>query len=519
MRIQRNVLSGYAYFTFFIISLSILHGQTTEPASSSAKPNFVIILADDLGYGDIGVYRELHQGKDDKPEAYKYTPNLDSLAKEGVMFSRAYATGWCAPSRQVILSGMWVGRKSATEQPWLGNRLRKMGYSTGLVGKVHGENPIHKCYGNTDSQRAEFDDGLFFNGGARPSYLQKGEMFPTRIGLKPSQFVAAGGEYITDLFTDQAVDFIRRNQNNPFMLYIAHTAPHSPLQGKPEDMRKLFPDRFKSMSDQEIRESSTKKDDVALMADHYSGMVYGLDRGVGRVMEALRKYKIDDNTVVIITSDNGAIEGSNYPFDGHKWDGLEGGIRVPMIIWSKNLIASDVSNSVCDRMVSLADIVPTVMAATGSNEKLPTDGIDLIPYLAEEKTWPENRRYLITNSCYTFQNTGAMDFGFEYEKKQQLMQCVYITDESKIITWNPNKTKNIGMVYKELPNIVGNEAANLIMKEETPKNGVVPEGGQGLDLFKEMIDLIKKSDGDILQTWSSATQKELANYKWWWEQE
>lgn len=517
MRRKRKVLLSNAGFVFSIIVLSAFHIQAFEPASNSPQPNFVIILADDLGYGDIGAYRELHKGEDDKPEVYKYTPNLDRLAKEGIMCSRAYATGWCAPSRQVLLSGMWVGRKSAREHPWLGNRLRRMGYTTCLVGKVHGNYPIQRCYENINPLMAEFDDGLFFNGGARQSYMKKGETFPMRIGPKTSQFVAEGGEYITDLFTDHAVGFIKRNQNKPFMLYIAHTAPHSPLQGKPEDMRKLFPGRFGNMSDEEICSSATKRDDDALMAAHYTGMVYGLDRGIDRVMETLRSCNIADNTVVIIASDNGAIDGSNYPLDGHKWDGLEGGIRVPMIVWSKYLMDSDASGSVCDRMVSLADIVPTVMAAAGSTEKLHADGIDLIPCLTGVQPWPPKRRYLITNSCYTFQNTGAMDFGFEYQEKQQLMQCVYITDESKIISWNPNKTKNIGVVYRDLPNITDQETSNILMQEETPKDGVVPKSGPGLDLFNEMKDVIKSSNGDILQTWSCATPQELANYKWWWE--
>ncbi|MGB5821135.1 MAG: sulfatase-like hydrolase/transferase [Saonia sp.] len=517
MRLKRNALSSFKGFVFCITLLPTLHAQTTDSASSSTQPNFVIILADDLGYGDIGAYRKLNGGVDNKPEAYKYTPNMDRLANEGVMFSRAYATGWCAPSRQVLLSGMWVGRKSATEQPWLGNRFRKMGYTTGLVGKVHGKYPIERCYDNTNPVSAEFDDGLFFNGGARPSYMKKGEVLPMRRALKPSEYIAGEGEYITDLFTDHAVDFIKRNQNNPFMLYIAHTAPHSPLQGKPEDMRKLFPDRFGSMSDEEIRKSATKKSNDALMADHYTGMVYGLDRNIGRVMETLRAFEIADNTVVIIVSDNGAIEGSNYPLDGHKWDGLEGGIRVPMIIWSKEFMESEASGSVCDRMVSLADVVPTTLAAAGSTEKLQTDGMNLIPHLTGGKPWPEHRRYLITNSCYTFQNTGAMDFGFEYNNGQQLMQCVYITDESKIISWNPNKTKNIGVVYKELPNITSKGSFNILIKEETPKDGVVPKSGPGLNLFNEMIGVIINSDGDVLQTWSCATPKELANYKWWWE--
>lgn len=513
----RKAPAFYSGLIFSMLFTPVQKAQATKLESRPAQPNFIIILADDLGYGDIGAFRELQKGMDNKPEAYKHTPQLDKLAKEGVRFGRAYATGWCAPSRQVLLSGMWVGRKSARENPWLGNRLRKMGYTTGVVGKVHGDYPIQRCFENTDSLSKEFDDGFFFNGGARPSYLKKGDTFPVRVGSKSSAFVAEGGEHITDVFTNHAVDFIKRNQHNPFMLYIAHTAPHSPLQGAPEDMRRLFPEQFGGLSDNEIRATATRKDDNTLMAAHFAAMVYGLDRGLGKVIETLENYNLAENTIIIFTSDNGAIDGSNYPLDGHKWDGLEGGIRVPMIIWSKKLAESKASGTICDRMVSLADISPTVLTSAGYSGHVQTDGINLISRLTSEENWPEKRRYLITNSCYTFQNTGALDFGFEYSKGQQLMQCVYITEQSKIISWNPNKTKNIGVVYRELPDITKERDVEVLMKEQTPKEGVVPKGGPGLDLFNEMVGVIKNSEGDVLQTWSCASQQELANYIWWWE--
>lgn len=512
MKSKRNNLLAYGSLLLTMLLMSAGQVQT----SKSNQPNFIIILADDLGYGDIGCFRELHKGNDDKPEAFKHTPNLDKLSEEGVRFSRNYATGWCAPSRQVLLSGMWVGRKSARENPWIGNRLRKAGYTTSLIGKVHGEYPVKRCFENIDSAKAEFDDGLFFNGGCRTSYLQKGDVFPTRIGLKTSKYEAKEGDYITDVFNDRAIDFIKRNKDNPFMLYLAHTAPHGPLQGKPEDLRTIYPKQFGDMSDAEIRATAEKKSDNALMAAHYAAMVYGLDRGIGSIVKTLKACGIAENTIIIFTSDNGAIDGSNYPFDGHKWDGLEGGIRVPMIVWSNELKESDFSGTVCDRMVSLADIAPTLMGAAGVTDSVHTDGIDVIAGLTKKQPWPEERRYLITNSCYTFQNTGAMDFGVEYANGQQLMQCVYITDEDKIISWNPNKSKNVGVVYRKLPNVAGVNNADVQMKEETPKNGIMPTDEKGINLFYEMIGSIVNADGDILQTWSCATPEELSNYKWWW---
>lgn len=175
------------------LGLLILSAIFASPAVGVEPPNCVVILADDLGYGDIGAYRELYPGGDNKPEAYRHTPHLDRLAGEGVRCTRASATGWCAPSRQALLSGLWVSRRGAYEQPWLGNRLRKAGYATCLVGKSHGAKPIRKTFGNLNRDSAEFDDGLFFNGGARGYYLEEGTTFPGRRGLEPFRYEARGG--------------------------------------------------------------------------------------------------------------------------------------------------------------------------------------------------------------------------------------------------------------------------------------------------------------------------------------
>lgn len=121
---------------------------------SDTRPNLIVILADDMGVTDIGAFHELYPGATEEQLAHRYTPNLDRLAKEGVRCTRAYAAAWCAPSRQMLLSGQWVNRRNAYDHPWIGSQLRQEGYVTGLVGKSHGGRPIAKTCSDMSGARA-----------------------------------------------------------------------------------------------------------------------------------------------------------------------------------------------------------------------------------------------------------------------------------------------------------------------------------------------------------------------------
>ena len=123
------------------------------------------------------------------------------------------------------------------------------------------------------------------------------------------------------------------------MLFVSYTAPHSPLEGKPEDLKELFPDVFDKYSDSLLR-SSVRPSEISgydWNKYNYAAMIYALDRGVGKIMKTLKNEKVDKNTMIIFTSDNGSQWGSNYPLTGHKWDVYEGGIRVPFIVWSDKI--------------------------------------------------------------------------------------------------------------------------------------------------------------------------------------
>jgi arylsulfatase B len=222
------------------LSIASVHADVVSPPK-----NFIVIFADDFGYGDLGCYRELYQGGDDRSLAHEYTPNLDRLGQQGVRFMQAYTASWCAPARQNLLSGRWCNRADNVRSPWLGKQLRDLGYSTCFVGKSHGSNSSAKVL-NANPDTAEYNDGFFMINGMRKFYLRKGETFPRRVGLRADPFVAKGGEYLTDVFTDFSVDFIQRSAESeqPFCLYLAYNAPHSPLDGKLEDLQTMFPGEF-----------------------------------------------------------------------------------------------------------------------------------------------------------------------------------------------------------------------------------------------------------------------------------
>jgi acetyl esterase len=477
-------------------------------APDNSRPNLIVILADDMGVTDIGAFHELYPGAPEAQLAHNYTPALDQLARQGVRFTRAYSATWCAPSRQMLLSGQWVNRRNAYGHPWIGNQLRQAGYATCMIGKSHGSKPIAKAYRNMDPATAEFDDGFWFNGGSRRSYLEEGETFPGRRGLVPFTFTAKGGEYLTDVYTDHAVEFIENNADRPFMLYLPYNAPHGPLDGKPEDMRKLFPDTFADASDEDIISGPLMARTDKLEAMHFAAMVYRMDLGIGRIMKTLKDEGVADNTLIIFTSDNGRTFGygdwlsDNHPFTGHKSNMLEGGIRVPFIVWSADLAKSKQSGKLYDGLVSLADIAPTLMGQAQDNPYAhPTDGANLMPYLSGEEAPLAGRTYFCALAGSPSKMTGIDGFtGKTYEGR--VMHSVYVRDDQKILRWRPQHESVSGAVYSQLADASGKQNPAEILKEQTPVAGKVPAKGQGHVLYEQMMRFIEINRDQLVPTWT-----------------
>ncbi len=340
-----------------------------DVGASSRPPNIVVILADDLGYADLGC-----QGAKDIR-----TPNVDSLAKSGIRFTNGYVScPVCSPTRAGLMTGRYQQRFGHEFNPGpnpapnfglpvteatLAERLRKAGYATGIMGKWHlGFDPPRQPL-----QRG-FDEFFGFLAGAH-GYLETGE---GRNSIRRANEDANLSGYLTDALGRESVAFIDRHKDQPFFLYLPFNAIHTPMQATEK-----YEQRFASIADKKRRTMA--------------GMLSALDDNVGLVLKKLADEKLDERTLIFFLSDNGgptAGNGSrNDPLRGFKGQVLEGGIRIPFIVrWKGQLPAG----KVCDEPVISLDIHPTCLAVAGYKGEIPKDkpldGVNLLPYLRGEKT-------------------------------------------------------------------------------------------------------------------------------------
>ncbi len=334
--------------------------------SREKQPNIVVIVSDDMGYADIGC----HGGKDIA------TPNIDSIAAHGVRFTNGYVScPVCSPTRAGLATGRYqqrFGHEYNTGPPPQGlqehvglplsevtiaNVLKSAGYVTGAVGKWHlGMAPhFHPL-------KRGYDEFFGFLHGGH-SYVDPGlgTFNPILRGTEPVD----EKEYLTDAFSREAVAFIDRHQKEPFFLYLAYNAVHTPMQG---------PERHKNRF-QRIKAPKRRT---------YAGMLTAMDEGIGKVLSKLRELGIDKDALLFFVNDNGgptqANGSDNGPLRATKGTMYEGGIRVPfMVQWPERLKAGQVY----ERPVIALDILPTVAAAAGVEppKDRPIDGVNLLPYL------------------------------------------------------------------------------------------------------------------------------------------
>lgn len=383
-----------------VVSFIPLENFAAAPAAAARRPNILLIVADDLGYGELGCY-----GGKEIP-----TPHLDRLAAEGVRFTNGYVTAsFCAPSRAALLTGRYQTRFGFEGNPTgalnadpriglpvaqrtLADALRDIGYATGAVGKWHlgGAPAFHP-------RRRGFDEffGFLHEGHTyvplpwsevtswlrRPALPDGGKgrwtspdgrtIWSTHLGrhepdydadnplLRDSQPVAEPAN-LTDAFTREARDFIRRRAAQPWFLYLAYNAVHSPMQGADRYMAKFahIPDIHRRI---------------------FAAMLAHLDDSVGAVLAQLRESGLERDTLVVFLSDNGGptreLTSSNFPLRGEKGSLYEGGIRVPFLLrWPGRFAPGTVSDK---PMISM-DATVTALAAAGVKvADLPLDGCDL----------------------------------------------------------------------------------------------------------------------------------------------
>ncbi len=346
-------------FVFFLA----LHGNAF---AAEGKPNILVIVADDLGWGELGCQGFTQQIP---------TPNIDSIASNGVRFTNGYVScPYCSPTRAGFMTGRYQQRfghefnpgpaASASKtfglslnETTIGNHLKAAGYVTGWFGKSHlgYEPPFHPL-------NRGFDEFFGFLGGAH-SYLDAtaDSTNPIQRGTQPVKHV----DYTTDDFGSAAAAFVDQHKEQPWFCYLPFNAVHAPLEAIEK-----YENRFKSIDDKKRRT--------------FAAMLSAMDDNVGTVLNKLRQHKLEENTLIFFFSDNGgptpSITSGNGPLRGFKAQTWEGGIRVPfMVQWKGHIPAGKVD----DRPIIQLDILPTSLAAAGVtvNPDFKLDGVNLLPYL------------------------------------------------------------------------------------------------------------------------------------------
>ena len=406
-------------FAFLTLGLGLL--------LQAAPPNVVLILADDMGYGELGCYGH--------PRAK--TPVIDRLAKEGVRFAQHYSNGTeCSPTRTALLTGRYPQRAGGLEcaigtgnvgryddaialaarrqlglpakQVVLPGALKKAGYACGVFGKWHlGYEP------RFNPMEHGWDEFFGYLGG-NVHYFNHRETSELHVLFRGRLPVHSQG-YMTHLITDSSIDFIERHKEEPFFLFVSHESPHFPFQG-PKDAKKKV-----------TKENWMKPD-----ADTYVAMLEDLDAEVGRVLAALKQHKLERNTLVIFVSDNGGFAPAAHmgPVRGSKSSTLEGGIRVPLIMrWPGKLPAGKASSQVC----ATFDLTRSILNL--ANDKVPAvtyDGYDILAHVTGSN--PDFSRTLFWRGKRGERTwTAVRDGNLKYVRKTEVLTEEWLYDMAKDI--------------------------------------------------------------------------------------
>ena len=385
---------GKPYFGFFICIMLLQVNSSQAQKNNITHPNIIFILADDMGYGDLGCYgQQLIE-----------TPNLDAMAKQGMRFTQFYAgTSVCAPSRSSLLTGQHTGHTPIRgnkgvkpEGQWpipdsaitIAEVLKKAGYTTGDFGKWG----LGAVASSGDPIKQGFD---FFYGYNCQSLAH--DYYPDHLWENDRRVdFSEHNTYAAELIQQKALQFIDQQKNKPFFLYLSYTLPHAALQ-VPDDS--LFEKYKRKFNEQPVPVKTADANGYAGQAyprAAYAAMVSRLDVYVGQIIQQLKQLGIDKNTLVIFTSDNGPHkEGGNDPsyfnsngsLRGIKRDLYEGGIREPMIAyWPGKVKAGSTSNFAG----AFWDFMPTFTELANTASPNNIDGISIVPVLLSQKNQPSH---------------------------------------------------------------------------------------------------------------------------------
>jgi arylsulfatase A-like enzyme len=375
---------------------------------AESKPNVIYILADDLGVGDLSCYGQ---------KKFQ-TPNIDRLAAEGLRFTAHYSGNTvCSPSRAVLMTGQLAGKVAVRantgekgglldpSQTVLPEIFKAAGYATGAYGKW-GLGYTNE-QGNPNPLTHGFDE---FCGWKSQTIAHT--YYPTSVIENGREIPLEPGTYVHDLIMRRAMDFIERNAESktPFFCYIPTAVPHAAMQA-PKDLhekwRKVFPEFDNVIGKYKVHGNTgvEKCDDVVNPIAGFAAMMENLDNQVGEILALLKKHGIDDNTLVIFTSDNGAHkEGGHDPtfwnstgsLRGHKRDMHEGGIRVPMLARWPGVVPAGRD---CDHLSAFWDVMPTMCAILGQPAPSQSGGISFLPALRGDSDKQQTHKYLYWEFC------------------------------------------------------------------------------------------------------------------------
>ncbi len=395
-------LAGDWFSRCSVIAAAGVFFLVAEEVQSAQKPNIIYILADDLGYGDLGCYG----GK------IIHTPHIDKMRSEGMKFTQHYSGScMCAPTRSSLLTGQHTGHTRVRgnsshlrpggiarvpllpEDVTIGDVMASAGYATGVIGKWGvGE---EGSTGIPNKKGFKFWFGYLNQSNAHhyyPPFLwrnEEKELYPDNPAKRT--------HYSHDLFTNEALKFIDREKNGPFFLYVAYTIPHVDLD-VPDDSKKPYIGKIEETKPYGTPGGQHYRYEERPHAT-FAGMVSRLDRDVGRILAHLKRLGIEKNTLVIFTSDNGPTSAGgadpkffdgNGPLRGIKFEFYEGGIRAPMIAWWPGTVEPDTeSHHICAHW----DMMPTFAELGGVKSAKNTDGISMVPTL-KGNTPQSSHKYL-----------------------------------------------------------------------------------------------------------------------------
>ena len=486
---MQSIAFRFLIFVSFLLPLTPLtFDARTTVASEKQPPNIIFVLADDLGWSELGCYGN----------EFNETPCLDRMAKAGIRFQQAYAAApVCSPYRGAFLTGMhpvdfgildYLRPKSAnglsTQFSTLPQLLAKRGYSTGMIGKWH---LTGYKYHEAEHEIFPRDHGFQFDFAREIKSVGNGANFwPYVFRKQPVRWVDIQSnkfgreEFIVDRMNDEALQFIERNQKKPFFLYLSHYATHTILNGKPNFVAKY---RKKHRPGKSTRDKSYISEDQGLKGDalnhwagdhnpHLAAMLESVDDGVGLIRKKLRELGLARNTILIFTSDNGGETNvtSNAPLRGGKSQLYEGGIRVPLIIeWPKKIKPNTISN----KPTITQDFLPTLCdVAEIQINKDKFDGKSIVGSFTGSTVHQESEREFYWH--YPLEKPhflGGRSAGAIRKGKWKLIQFF---DNNQIelydLSQDIGETKNLAIIQKE----IAKELLQKLTAWRRTKNALIP---------------------------------------------